>query len=110
MPFADADRAKDYQRQYRREQRVAAGCTSARTTLPIEHRLQTPERKDRKRNQKLTESLGAAFARASAVSEGALLHILQYPSVNGLKLAGGASKLFIQMLENGWQALPDAFR
>ena len=43
MPFADADRAKDYQRQYRREQRVAAGCTSARTTLPIEQRLQTAQ-------------------------------------------------------------------
>jgi len=43
MPFADADRAKDFQRQYRREQRVAAGCTSACTTLPIEQRLQTAQ-------------------------------------------------------------------
>jgi hypothetical protein len=43
MPFADADRAKDYQRQYRREQRAAEGCTSPCTTLPVEQRLQTAQ-------------------------------------------------------------------
>jgi hypothetical protein len=42
MPFADRDKARDYQRSYRREQR-AAGCTGAGTTLPLEFRLQTAQ-------------------------------------------------------------------
>jgi hypothetical protein len=42
MPFADPDRAREYQRDYRRMQRAAGGCTGNGTTLvPVAFRLQT---------------------------------------------------------------------
>ena len=42
MPFADPDRARDYQRGYRRMQRAAEGCTGDRTSLvPAALRLRT---------------------------------------------------------------------
>jgi hypothetical protein len=44
MPFADPDRARDYQRQYRREQRAAQGCTNGSTSsVPLDFRLQTAQ-------------------------------------------------------------------
>ncbi len=43
MPFADPDRANQYQRQYRRERRAGESCTSVCTTLPVEFRLQTAQ-------------------------------------------------------------------
>jgi hypothetical protein len=43
MPFADPDRAKNHQRQYRREQRAGEGCTGGCTTLPVKFRLQTAQ-------------------------------------------------------------------
>jgi hypothetical protein len=43
VPFADPDRAKHYQRQYRRVQRAGGTCTSLCTTLPAEFRLQTAQ-------------------------------------------------------------------
>jgi hypothetical protein len=42
MPFADPDKARDYQREYRRIQRGGEGCTSLCTTpIPLPFRLQT---------------------------------------------------------------------
>src|SRR5262245_51800126 len=38
MPYADPDRARDYQREYRRMQRAGDGCT---TPVPLPFRLQT---------------------------------------------------------------------
>jgi hypothetical protein len=35
MPFADADRARQYQAEYRRLRRAGDGCTTPRTTLAI---------------------------------------------------------------------------
>jgi hypothetical protein len=43
MPFADPERAKHYQRQYRRVRRAGDHCTSLCTTLPAEFRLQTAQ-------------------------------------------------------------------
>ena len=40
MPYADADRARDYQREYRRMRRCGDGCTTPSTThIPAEFRL-----------------------------------------------------------------------
>jgi hypothetical protein len=42
MPFADPDRARDYQREYRRTRRAGNPCTTPSTTpLPLPFRLQT---------------------------------------------------------------------
>ena len=42
MPFADPDRARNYQRDYRRLRRGGAGCTTPGTTpVPLSFRLQT---------------------------------------------------------------------
>ena len=42
MPFADPDKARDYQRDYRRMQRIGRGCTSGSTSqVPVAFRLQT---------------------------------------------------------------------
>ena len=42
MPFASADRAKSYQREYRRTRRAGDPCTTTGTTpLPPAFRLQT---------------------------------------------------------------------
>jgi hypothetical protein len=42
MPFADADRAREYQREYRRIRRAGDGCTTPGTTpVPLPFRLQT---------------------------------------------------------------------
>jgi hypothetical protein len=42
MPFADPDRARDYQREYRRVRRAGDPCTTPGTTLvPLPFRLQT---------------------------------------------------------------------
>src|SRR3954469_16156819 len=42
MPFADADRARDYQREYRRLRRAGDDCTTPGTALvPLEFRLRT---------------------------------------------------------------------
>jgi hypothetical protein len=42
MPFADPDRARDYQRGYRRMQRAAEGCTNGCTSLvAVAFRLRT---------------------------------------------------------------------
>jgi hypothetical protein len=42
MPYADPDRARDYQREYRRTRRAGDSCTSPGTTpLPLPFRLQT---------------------------------------------------------------------
>lgn len=43
MPFVDRERAKHYQRQYRRVRRAGEPCTSLCTTLPVEFRLQTAQ-------------------------------------------------------------------
>src|SRR4051812_11138013 len=42
MPFTDPDRARDYQREYRRLRRGGDGCTTPGTTpVPLPFRLQT---------------------------------------------------------------------
>jgi hypothetical protein len=42
MPIADPDRAREYQREYRRLRRAGDPCTTPRTTrLPVEFRLKT---------------------------------------------------------------------
>jgi hypothetical protein len=42
MPFADADKARDYQRDYRRIRRAGDGCTTPCTTqVPLDFRLKT---------------------------------------------------------------------
>jgi hypothetical protein len=42
MPYSDPDRARDYQREYRRTRRAADTCTTRGTTqLPIPFRLKT---------------------------------------------------------------------
>jgi hypothetical protein len=42
MPFANPDRARDYQREYRRLRRVGDACTTPGTTpVPLPFRLQT---------------------------------------------------------------------
>jgi hypothetical protein len=42
MPFADSDRARDYQREYRRVRRTGDSCTTPGTTLvPLPFRLKT---------------------------------------------------------------------
>src|SRR5262245_1264477 len=42
MPFSDPDRARDYQREYRRTRRAGDGCTTPGTTpVPLPFRLQT---------------------------------------------------------------------
>src|SRR5438046_1443324 len=44
MPFADPDRARDYQREYRRTRRAGDDCTTPGTTLvPLTFRLQTAQ-------------------------------------------------------------------
>ena len=44
MPFADADRSRQYQREYRRTRRSGDGCTTPCTSqLPIPFRLQTAQ-------------------------------------------------------------------
>src|SRR5262245_723187 len=42
MPFSDPDRARDYQREYRRVRRSGDSCTTPCTTsVPLTFRLQT---------------------------------------------------------------------
>src|SRR4051794_18582339 len=42
MPFADPDKARDYQREYRRIQRGGDGCTTPCTSpIPLPFRLKT---------------------------------------------------------------------
>ena len=42
MPYADPERGRDYQREYRRTRRAGDSCTTPRTTpLPLEFRLRT---------------------------------------------------------------------
>lgn len=42
MPFRDSDRARQYQREYRRLRRGGTGCTTPSTTqIPTEFRLKT---------------------------------------------------------------------
>jgi hypothetical protein len=42
MPYADPDRARDYQPEYRRTRRAGDSCTTPCTTLlPLEFRLRT---------------------------------------------------------------------
>lgn len=42
MPFANPNRARDYQREYRRLRRAGDSCTTPGTTLlPLEFRLRT---------------------------------------------------------------------
>jgi hypothetical protein len=42
MPFADPDRPRDYQREYRRVRRAGDPCTTPGTTLvPLPFRIQT---------------------------------------------------------------------
>jgi hypothetical protein len=42
MPFADSDRARDYQREYRRLRRAGDDCTTPGTTpVPLPFRLKT---------------------------------------------------------------------
>jgi hypothetical protein len=42
MPFSDPDRARDYQREYRRTRRAGDGCTTPGTTpVPLPFRLKT---------------------------------------------------------------------
>jgi hypothetical protein len=42
MPFTDPDRARDYQREYRRTRRSGDDCTTpCTTTLPLPFRLKT---------------------------------------------------------------------
>jgi hypothetical protein len=43
VPYTDPERARDYQRQYRRSARAGEPCTTAGTTLPVEFRLQTAQ-------------------------------------------------------------------
>jgi hypothetical protein len=44
MPFSDPDRARDYQREYRRLRRAGDGCTTPGTTpVPLPFRLQTAQ-------------------------------------------------------------------
>jgi hypothetical protein len=44
MPFSDPDRARNYQREYRRLRRSGDGCTTPGTSpLPVEFRLQTAQ-------------------------------------------------------------------
>jgi hypothetical protein len=42
MPYADPDKARDYQREYRRTRRAGDGCTTPGTTpIPADFRLKT---------------------------------------------------------------------
>jgi hypothetical protein len=42
MPFSDPDKARDYQREYRRTRRAGDSCTTPGTTpLPLPFRLKT---------------------------------------------------------------------
>ena len=42
MPYADPERSRDYQREYRRTRRAGDGCTTPGTTpVPLPFRLQT---------------------------------------------------------------------
>jgi hypothetical protein len=42
MPYSDADRARDYQREYRRTRRAGDDCTTPGTSpVPLPFRLQT---------------------------------------------------------------------
>jgi hypothetical protein len=42
MPYSDPDRARDYQREYRRMRRAGEDCTTPSTTsVPLPFRLQT---------------------------------------------------------------------
>jgi hypothetical protein len=42
MPFSDTNKARDYQREYRRTRRAGDACTTPRTTpLPLPFRLKT---------------------------------------------------------------------
>ncbi|AWM39988.1 hypothetical protein GobsT_16110 [Gemmata obscuriglobus] len=44
MPFSSPDRARDYQREYRRTRRAGDTCTTPRTSaIPITFRLQTAQ-------------------------------------------------------------------
>jgi hypothetical protein len=44
MPFRDPDKARDYQREYRRTRRAGDGCTTPGTTpLPLPFRLKTAD-------------------------------------------------------------------
>jgi hypothetical protein len=44
MPFRDPEKARNYQREYRRTRRVVQDCTSSSTTqIPISFRLQTAQ-------------------------------------------------------------------
>jgi hypothetical protein len=44
MPYADADKARDYQREYRRTRRAGDGCTTPCTApVPLPFRLQTAQ-------------------------------------------------------------------
>jgi hypothetical protein len=44
MPFKDPEKARDYQREYRRLRRSGDDCTTPSTTpVPIEFRLQTAQ-------------------------------------------------------------------
>jgi hypothetical protein len=44
MPYADRDRARDYQREYRRLRRAGDGCTTPGTTsIPAAFRLRTAQ-------------------------------------------------------------------
>jgi hypothetical protein len=44
MPFSDPDKARDYQREYRRTRRAGDGCTSPGTTpIPLPFRLKTAD-------------------------------------------------------------------
>lgn len=44
MPFSDPDRARDYQREYRRTRRAGDACTTPGTTpVPLPFRLQTAQ-------------------------------------------------------------------
>jgi hypothetical protein len=44
MPFADPDRARDYQREYRRLRRAGDACTTPGTSpVPVPFRLQTAQ-------------------------------------------------------------------
>jgi hypothetical protein len=44
MPYADPDKARDYQREYRRLRRAGGDCTTPGTTpVPLHFRLQTAQ-------------------------------------------------------------------
>jgi hypothetical protein len=44
MPYADPEKARSYQREYRRTRRAGDACTTPGTTqLPVEFRLQTAQ-------------------------------------------------------------------